>query len=52
MEASRKGRLRTFNREGKRKIVFVAFVDISETDRVNKGGRGQNKKRCKFSERN
>ena len=39
-------------REGKGKIVFVALADISETNRVNKGGRGRNKKRCKFSERN
>jgi len=30
----------------------LAFADIIETNRMNKGGRGQNKKSCKFSERN
>ncbi len=29
----------------------LAFADIIETDRMHKWGRGQNKKRCKFSER-
>jgi len=48
MESCHKRCLRANNREGERKIVFVAFADISETDRMNKGGRGQNKKRCNF----
>ncbi len=52
MESCHKRCLRANNREGKRKIVFVAFADIIETNRKNEGGRGQNKKRCKFSERN
>jgi len=52
MESCRKRCLRTNNREGEGKIIFVALADIIETDRVNKGGRGQNEKRCKFSERN